>query len=518
MEINKIKAFTLVELIVVITILAILGTIAFINLQGYSTSARDGKRISDINNIMKKIGIESSKGTSLSSLITTTKTNTGLTIDGNNTSISIQGIANFQTLKEDGNSFKDPITNGDYVLSYSVGGTGTGAYKFTQASTVNEELNQAVVKGNYYLMQVGDSPSITIKSVGSTDYYVVDEGVDLPYEIVEGTTPPPVVNSCDTQPNYTNASFITGIPTSENQIWQDTNNANPCYYECTNGYTGSDCGTPPPLSCPTGFILVPGSPTFSTSDFCVAQYEMKNVGGVATSQAASTPWTSINQPNSIIACNNLGAGYHLITNNEWMTIARNIEANSVNWANGIVGSLVSAGGGLYRGNVTLNDSASCGINTVLDGVTAGTNCVVGSRNKRMHILSNGNEIWDISGNVWEHVNGTNNISSTTGEVTNGNACGNTARHSWNNVNDGFTSCTFTNTTPTFYSKANHGPNGDYNVSNGIGRIYSSTTSNIVFIRGSSWDGNVYASVYALALDNNSTNAFASIGFRCAYTN
>jgi type II secretory pathway pseudopilin PulG len=41
----------LVELIVVITILAILGTIAFISLQGYSKTARDSARISDMSRI-----------------------------------------------------------------------------------------------------------------------------------------------------------------------------------------------------------------------------------------------------------------------------------------------------------------------------------------------------------------------------------------------------------------------------------------------------------------------------------
>jgi len=39
------QAFTLVELIVVITILAILGTIGFISLQGYAVVARDTTRI-----------------------------------------------------------------------------------------------------------------------------------------------------------------------------------------------------------------------------------------------------------------------------------------------------------------------------------------------------------------------------------------------------------------------------------------------------------------------------------------
>ena len=53
---NKQKqAFTLVELIVVITILAILWTIAFLSLQWYSAQARDSKRIADISNIKKSL-------------------------------------------------------------------------------------------------------------------------------------------------------------------------------------------------------------------------------------------------------------------------------------------------------------------------------------------------------------------------------------------------------------------------------------------------------------------------------
>ncbi len=48
-------AFTLIELIVVITILAILWTIAFISLQWYSAQARDSKRLSDIQNIKKSL-------------------------------------------------------------------------------------------------------------------------------------------------------------------------------------------------------------------------------------------------------------------------------------------------------------------------------------------------------------------------------------------------------------------------------------------------------------------------------
>ena len=49
------KAFTLVELIVVITILAILGTIAFIALQWYSKTARDSARLADMSRIKSSL-------------------------------------------------------------------------------------------------------------------------------------------------------------------------------------------------------------------------------------------------------------------------------------------------------------------------------------------------------------------------------------------------------------------------------------------------------------------------------
>lgn len=49
--------FTLVELIVVITILVILGTIAFLNLGWFSSSARDSSRVSDMANLTKAMDI-----------------------------------------------------------------------------------------------------------------------------------------------------------------------------------------------------------------------------------------------------------------------------------------------------------------------------------------------------------------------------------------------------------------------------------------------------------------------------
>ncbi|MDD2917079.1 MAG: type II secretion system protein, partial [Candidatus Gracilibacteria bacterium] len=50
---KKHLGFTLIELIVVITILVILGTIAFLNLSGFQSSARDSSRIENLSNLKK---------------------------------------------------------------------------------------------------------------------------------------------------------------------------------------------------------------------------------------------------------------------------------------------------------------------------------------------------------------------------------------------------------------------------------------------------------------------------------
>jgi prepilin-type N-terminal cleavage/methylation domain-containing protein len=53
--------FTLTELIVVITILAILTTIAFFMLSSYIDTARDSARVSDINTISKALTLYDAK-------------------------------------------------------------------------------------------------------------------------------------------------------------------------------------------------------------------------------------------------------------------------------------------------------------------------------------------------------------------------------------------------------------------------------------------------------------------------
>jgi len=266
--------------------------------------------------------------------------------------------------------------------------------------------------------------------------------------------------------------------------------------------------------CQNNWISVTGNSVLGTSNFCVMKYEAKNVGGVATSQAALSPWVSINQTDARAACSALGTGYHLIADPEWVTIARLAENDASNWANGVIGSTVSSGGGMYRGNVNLIDSVGCGSNPVLDSNTAGTSCVVSSRNKRTLNIS-GNMLWDLSGNVWEWTDDTITYNSRYYGGAN----------TWMSYSsdDGTTKIA---TSPTFPSLKL--PSNGWNSNQGMGRYYdgfnaggtwtgSAYTGTVAgFLRGGRWYDGAVAGAFALNLFLTPSPFGSDIGFRCSY--
>jgi hypothetical protein len=268
--------------------------------------------------------------------------------------------------------------------------------------------------------------------------------------------------------------------------------------------------------CPDGYILVPNDPTYNTGDFCVMQFEAKmdNTGdGIgdsntdcqiayyktwsnATSNCAyddpgnsivSTiegyPLTDIDQAEAVVACESLGDDYHLITNNEWMTIVRNIEAQEENWSNSIIGDGYIPTGN-SDGSLALDDD------TVLTGI-----------NKRNLVLSNGNEIWDLSGNVSEWVDQT---------ITRGDMPLGVDWLEYTSISDyGLLG----------RNAYNFEEGKDYNSSNGIGAIYSDYDNNSLeerpFRRGGSWScGNSYAGLLFLGLYSDSGFWNYALGFRC----
>jgi len=147
---NTKNAFTLVELIVVITILAILGTIAFISLQGYSADARNSKRTSDIGNIQSAISLKMVEGVPLLSFINDTVSSLTLSIWGS-TGVTTwtqynAGNPNYTVLNVIAKDFKDPKSDKEY----KIGGTTRAGGVFQVSATMEQDgIDTAIVNGTY---------------------------------------------------------------------------------------------------------------------------------------------------------------------------------------------------------------------------------------------------------------------------------------------------------------------------------------------------------------------------------
>ncbi len=129
------KAFTLVELIVVITILAILGTIAFISLGSYTGDARNAKRTDAIGKIATSMENAITNGTSILSFAA--NANSALTtpsIAGANqtTTTYNAGDANYSALGVKASDFQDPNDG----TAYKVGVTTKLGGKYEVAASL----------------------------------------------------------------------------------------------------------------------------------------------------------------------------------------------------------------------------------------------------------------------------------------------------------------------------------------------------------------------------------------------
>jgi formylglycine-generating enzyme required for sulfatase activity len=264
------------------------------------------------------------------------------------------------------------------------------------------------------------------------------------------------------------------------------------------------------LTCPTGYIKVPGNSLYQTKDFCVMKYEAKTGSGTvaATTQAAGLPRVNINQTDAITSCSLNGAGYALISNAEWMTIARNIEAQSSNWRNGIIGSTDASGGGLWRGHGDNNPPNSLSANIDDNLGYEGTGNSSPSNQKRTHTLSNGEVIWDLGGNVWEL---TNDIVLGKDQPTGGSTGFN-----WRQYNTG-QSDSITNFGTL--SRDLVGPsNSNLGITHNMGRIYSdgTVTNNDIYAlrRGGNWGSNTDTSIFTVALNTSQSDIENVTGFRC----
>lgn len=257
------------------------------------------------------------------------------------------------------------------------------------------------------------------------------------------------------------------------------------------------------LDCPTGFIVVPGNSSFGTSDFCVMKYEAKNVGGVATSQAAGTPWVSISQTSAITIAQAACDGCQLITEAQWMTIAANVLGVDSNWSGGSVGS-----GAIYNGHNDNNPAnALAASDTDSDGYF-GTGNGGSSNQRRTLTLTNGEVIWDFAGNVFEWTQGT---------IAGGQQPGlaGESAFAWKQWHNG--SLQWGGLPSSSRPSAISGTVAGYGTAEGIGQLYSNLgeASARAFMRGGYWQsGSSNAGILTLNLSRLPGNTNGTItGFR-----
>lgn len=265
-----------------------------------------------------------------------------------------------------------------------------------------------------------------------------------------------------------------------------------------------------------GWILVPGDPDFGTNDFCVMKYEAKcsftdgsTCAGSAstenpTSTAANTPWVNINQQDAIMECTSLGKGYHLITNDEWMTIATNLAAQGNNWDGGTVGI-----NEMSRGHSDNNPSSACEADANDANAYVETDCATGRSSsgtfnqRRTHILSNGEVIWDLAGNVWEWTSYFNDSDKPNAGV------------SWIEYSgiSSSTSMPATDLAPNNAIKSFW--NDGWNSAQSIGRYFPGPNgSGGGLLRGAVWSDNLISGLFSAFLHRAPTGSDPLAGFRC----
>jgi formylglycine-generating enzyme required for sulfatase activity len=238
----------------------------------------------------------------------------------------------------------------------------------------------------------------------------------------------------------------------------------------------------------TGFNTIANNTTATTSAN----------GRAIASVASGFPIANITQITAIDYCvnQNTVSGGTLITNAEWMTIARNIEAQSVNWTGGVVGN-----GGLWRGHTDNSPANALVANTDDNLGYEGTGNTSPSIERRTHTLSNGEVIWDMSGNVWEWTNDT-----IQGQDKPNNSSGNLWQQ-WTAISN-FGTLSYDLTRPSNPSWNSTQNMGQYNA----GTVTGTTT--FAFLRGGAWDNSTFAGVFTLLLSFTPSSSFSTVGFRC----
>jgi len=383
---TKKGGFTLVELIVVITILAILWTIAFISLQWYSRDARDSKRFEMLNLIRSGFEFDMLK-TWVAPL------------PDNNIPVTLSWVliwyqwdaweSVLQRINFAG-VWKDP--KDDEFLSYFT----SWNKKQIQVLAMfeNERLSASNLNNITQWYAVTDHTSRFPYTRGDWLGILLDED-NTPIHRLEAVI---TEWSFDTIWNTFAWKTVQAIfDNTEYYKWK----ALLVWWQLLLKSQRSTYTAPKAKDCPTNYIPVPWNYVLWQPGFCIWKYEASVPLGDNTHEFLTLPLeqplVSVTMDGEVPTFNDCrwnGDGYHVMTLNEWLTIARDIEAQDINWSWWETGSWF-----IFWGN---NGSTITGFSgsTILASWPSWNSV---QDQMRQLTLSNWEVIWDIIWNVWEIV-------------------------------------------------------------------------------------------------------------------
>lgn len=262
-------------------------------------------------------------------------------------------------------------------------------------------------------------------------------------------------------------------------------------------------------TCPENYVYIPSAKDMPPPGFCVAKYEMKDVGSVATSQAGGTPWGAIDRDDAAAACQALGPDYNLISNAQWNQVSQDLASVSTNWSSGAVtsgalnrghfnndfGGLLAAGGDEHPCyGLDLDEDTSPDSPATLDAVCSPT---LWHQNRRTHQVSTGKVVWDLAGNSWEW---------TLDDYTGAAATSNIYIAELIALTDSFSS---------LFAPAASLLCGDPNTNDfcGMGFAWINGPGGAIARGGSLYNG-TQTGIFSLDLDNSPTYSANHLGFRC----
>jgi len=273
------------------------------------------------------------------------------------------------------------------------------------------------------------------------------------------------------------------------------------------GHTGE---APALLNCAAGYVTVPGNSLFGTQAFCAMKYEAKDSGGTAVSTVSGTPWVSMNQGTARTKSSEACAKCHLMTLNEWLTIAHNALNVPSNWSGGAVGS-----GAVFGGHNDGTPAAGLAASSNDTDAYNGTGQTSGNQ-RRTLTLSNGEVIWDFVGNVWEWVDEQTPAKVGTQPGIASDTVDNFVYKQWDV--SGLTYGDYARTAPGYGSKL--AAENNWRSTQGMGELITSSAQDDArgFIMGGAYTtGYVNSGLFTLRLNYKPEQASSTTGFRASYT-